>query len=125
MNIGTISVDVKSLDQRAVSRRDPLPAGGRLPRQRGLCLLCHSGPFPEERFQGTLAPSLAGAGTRNGAGQLRLRLVDARRLNPASLMPSYHRTEGYYRVAPAFRDRPILAAQEIEDVVAFLLTLRD
>jgi sulfur-oxidizing protein SoxX len=96
-----------------------------LDRQRGLCLLCHSGPFPEERFQGNLAPSLSGAGRRWSEGQLRLRLVDSKRLNPDTIMPSYGRTEGLHRVAPAFRGRPVLAHQEIEDLVAYLLTLRE
>lgn len=94
-------------------------------RQRGLCLLCHAGPFPEERFQGNLAPDLAGAGSRSTPGQLRLRLVDGRRLNPDSLMPSYGRTEGLLRVAPDRRGQPLLRPQEIEDVVAFLATLRN
>ncbi|HEV7267146.1 MAG TPA: sulfur oxidation c-type cytochrome SoxX [Falsiroseomonas sp.] len=94
-------------------------------RQRGLCLLCHSGPFPEEPFQGNLAPSLSGAGTRWEEGQLRLRLVDGKRLNPDSIMPSYHTTEGLHRVGPAFRGRTILSAAEIEDVLAFLMTLRE
>jgi len=94
-------------------------------RRVGLCLLCHSGPFPEEPFQGDLAPSLAGAGSRLGAGQLRLRLVDSRRLNPASLMPSYHRADGLQRVGSAWQGRPILDARQIEDVVAFLQTLKD
>lgn len=94
-------------------------------RRIGLCLLCHSGPFPEEAFQGDLAPSLAGAGKRLNPGQLRLRLVDSRRLNPASLMPSYHRADGLQRVGSAWQGRPILDAQQIEDVVAFLQTLKD
>jgi sulfur-oxidizing protein SoxX len=94
-------------------------------RQRGLCLLCHSGPFPEEPFQGNLAPGLAGAGSRLTEGQLRLRLVDGKRLNPDSIMPSYFRTEGLHRVGPAFRGRTILTAAEIEDVLAFLMTLRE
>lgn len=94
-------------------------------RQLGLCLLCHSGPFPEERFQGTLAPDLAGAGARGSAGQLRLRLVDARRLNPASFMPAYHRSDGLTRVGGAWRGLPVLTAQQVEDVVAFLQTLRE
>ena len=94
-------------------------------RQRGLCLLCHTGPFPEERFQGNLAPDLWGAGKRLTEGQLRLRLVDGKRLNPESLMPSYYRTEGLRRVAPNYIGRPLLQAGEIEDVVAFLVTLRD
>ena len=93
-------------------------------RQVGLCLLCHAGPFPEER-QGNLAPDLAGAGSRWSAGQLRLRLVDGRRLNPDTIMPSYYRTEGLARVAPAWAGKPVLTAGQIEDVVAFLGTLRD
>ena len=94
-------------------------------RQVGLCLLCHSGPFPEERFQGDLAPDLRGAGARWTEGQLRLRIVDSGRINSATIMPAYHRVEGLVRVAPAFRGRPILSAEQIEDVVAFLTTLRD
>ena len=94
-------------------------------RRVGLCLLCHSGPFPEEKLQGNLAPDLAGTGSRWSAGQLRLRLVDARRLNPESIMPPYYRIDGLDRVAPAFRGKPIFSAQQIEDVVAFLATLKD
>lgn len=94
-------------------------------RQLGLCLLCHTGPIPEERFQGTLAPDLAGAGRRWSVAQLRLRIVDAQRLNPTSLMPPYHRTEGLVRVGAAWRGRPLLTAQQVEDVVAYLATLRD
>jgi sulfur-oxidizing protein SoxX len=93
-------------------------------RQVGLCLLCHSGPFPEERFQGNLAPDLGGAGSRWSTGQLRLRLVDSRRLNPQTLMPAYHRVGGLERVGAAWKDKPVLSAQQIEDVVAFLATLR-
>jgi sulfur-oxidizing protein SoxX len=103
------------------------PARGRaivLSRQTGLCLLCHSGPFEEERFQGNLAPDLRGAGSRWSEGQLRLRIVDSAKLNPASLMPSYYRTEGLFRVAAEYRGKPVLSAQQIEDVVAFLLSLR-
>jgi L-cysteine S-thiosulfotransferase len=94
-------------------------------RQTGLCLLCHSGPFPDERFQGTLAPNLAGAGARWSEGQLRLRLVNSSRVNPATIMPSYYRIEGLTRVGPAWRGKPVLTAEQIEDVVAFLMTLRD
>jgi sulfur-oxidizing protein SoxX len=104
------------------------PARGRAivaNRQVGLCLLCHSGPFPEERFQGDLAPDLRGAGLRWTEGQLRLRIVDSSRVNAASIMPAYHRTEGLTRVAPAFRGKPVLTAEQIEDVVAFLMTLRE
>jgi L-cysteine S-thiosulfotransferase len=94
-------------------------------RQVGLCLLCHTGPFPEERFQGTLAPDLKGAGARASEGQLRLRIVDAARLKPDTIMPPYYRVDGLTRVAPAFQGKPVLTAEQIEDVVAFLMTLRE
>ena len=103
------------------------PARGRaivVSRQTGLCLLCHSGPFPEERFQGTLAPDLAGAGARWSEGQLRLRMVDSTRVNPATIMPSYYRIEGLTRVGRAWQGKTVLSAEQIEDVVAFLATLR-
>jgi L-cysteine S-thiosulfotransferase len=93
-------------------------------RQQGLCLLCHSGPFPEPHLQGTLAPNLNGAGTRSSEAQLRLRIVDSRRLNAESLMPALHRVEGLSRVGGAWAGKPVLDAQQVEDVVAFLRTLQ-
>jgi sulfur-oxidizing protein SoxX len=89
------------------------------------CILCHSGPFPELKFQGDLAPGLAGAGSRWSEGQLRLRLVDASRLNPATIMPSYYRLEGLVRVGASWRDKPILSVEQIEDIVAYLASLHD
>jgi sulfur-oxidizing protein SoxX len=94
-------------------------------RQRGLCLLCHTGPFPEQRFQGDLAPDLRGVGSRWSEGQLRLKLVDSRRLNPATIMPSYYSTDGLIRVGRAWQGKPVLSAEQIEDVVAFLATLTE
>jgi sulfur-oxidizing protein SoxX len=94
-------------------------------RQVGLCLLCHSGPFPDERLQGNLAPDLKGVGSRWTEAQLRLRIADASRLNPKSIMPPYYRVDGLQRVPTAYRGKPVLTAQQIEDVVAFLTTLRD
>ena len=92
-------------------------------RQVGLCLLCHSGPFPEERSQGDLAPDLRSA-ARLTEGQIRQRIVDSTRINPQSIMPAYYRTEGLERVAPAYRGKTILTAEQIEDVVAYLTTLK-
>lgn len=92
-------------------------------RQTGLCLLCHSGPFPEERFQGNLAPELGASATRLNASQLRARIVDASHFNPNSIMPAYYKTGHLNRVAPKFAGQSILNGQEIEDVVAFLVSL--
>jgi sulfur-oxidizing protein SoxX len=89
------------------------------------CILCHSGPFPEQKFQGDLAPDLAGSGHRWSEGQLRLRLVDASRLNAATIMPSYYRLDGLSRVGPAWRGKSILSAEQIEDILAYLVTLRE
>jgi sulfur-oxidizing protein SoxX len=102
-------------------------AGGRalVLNRVSTCILCHSGPFPEEKFQGDLAPNLAGSGGRWSEGQLRLRLVDGSRLNPATIMPSYYRVDGLTRVGAAWRNKPILSAEQIEDIVAYLRTLRD
>ena len=93
-------------------------------RQVGLCLLCHKGPFPEERFQGDLAPDLAGVGARLPEGRMRLRIVDSTKVNPQSIMPAYYKSEGLTRVAPAFRGKTVLTAEQIEDVVAYLITLK-
>ena len=101
------------------------PARGRAivaNRQVGLCLLCHSGPFPEERFQGNLAPDLRSA-ARLSEAQIRQRLVDPRIANPQTIMPAYYKTDGS-RVAPSFQGKTILSAGQIEDVVAFLVTLK-
>ena len=104
------------------------PARGRAivaNRQLSLCLLCHTGPVPEERFQGNLAPDLQGAGARWTADQLRARIMDASRFNPDTIMPAYYKTDGLHRVATAYKDKTILTAQQIEDVVAWLQTLKE
>ena len=94
-------------------------------RQTGLCLLCHSGPFPEERFQGNLAPELKTSVARLNAPQLRARIVNAAHFNPQTIMPSYYQTNNLNRVASKFAGQTILTGQEIEDVIAFLVTLNN
>jgi sulfur-oxidizing protein SoxX len=101
-------------------------------RQQGLCLLCHSGPFDRnamEKAQGNLSTNLSGVGSRYSAAQLRLRVADAKHLNPASLMPAFHRLPAdahthTQRVGAAWQGKPVLSAQQVEDVVAFLETLK-
>jgi L-cysteine S-thiosulfotransferase len=88
------------------------------------CVLCHAVPDPEVRFAGDLGPSLAGVGSRLSVAQLRLRIADSLALNPGTIMPSYYKVDDLDRVATAYRGKPILTAAEIEDVVAYLATLR-
>jgi L-cysteine S-thiosulfotransferase len=88
------------------------------------CLLCHTMPDAGGRPMGNIAPPLAGVGGRLSVGQLRLRIVDSSRPNAQTTMPAYYRVDGLYGVAAAFRGKPILSAQEIEDVVAYLVTLK-
>ena len=94
-------------------------------RQVGTCVLCHAGPFPEERLPATIAPDLRGVADRLSAGQIRLRLVDPRRVNPDTVMPAYYSQEGLVRVGRAWQGRTVLTAQQIEDAVAFLMTLKE
>jgi L-cysteine S-thiosulfotransferase len=104
---------------------DPKRGRALVTSRQSTCLLCHTGPFPEEKFQGDLSPDLRGTGSRWSKGQLRLRLVDARRINPATIMPPFYAIEGLKRVGATWRGKPILSAEQIEDVVSYLMTLRD
>ena len=111
--------------------RDRLAAPGDPARGREVvlardfnCLLCHAVPEPAVRFMGNIGPPLAGVGARLSAEQIRLRIVDPVRLNPESAMPSYYRVEGLSQVAAAWRGKTVLTAQQVEDTIAYLLTLR-
>ena len=103
------------------------PAKGRaaaVDRKRGNCLACHTMPVPEQPFHGLIAPPLGSVGARYDAGQFRLRLVDPKVLNPNTPMPSFYKVKGIFRPSKNFAGKPILTAQEVEDVVAYLLTLQ-
>lgn len=112
--------------------REPLsaqpgdPARGRdiMTGRDANCLLCHAVPETGMRFMGNIAPPLSGVGSRLSSAQLRLRVADQSRLNPETVMPSYYRIEGLNRVAAAYRGKPVLNAEQIEDVVAYLQTLK-
>ncbi|MDP1536267.1 MAG: sulfur oxidation c-type cytochrome SoxX [Burkholderiales bacterium] len=88
------------------------------------CLLCHAVAETGVRFMGDIAPPLSGVGARLSEGQLRLRIIDQSRLNPDTIMPSYYKVDGLVRVAPVYRGKPVLTAQQIEDIVAYLKTLK-
>lgn len=94
-----------------------------LDRRRGNCLICHAFPVEGEDFQGDLGPALGGVGARLNKGQIRLRLIDPGQLNPDTVMPAYYRIDGLNEVAPEYAGKPVLSAQEIEDVVTYLASL--
>ena len=103
---------------------DPLRGRELISGRDANCLLCHAVAETGVRFMGDIAPPLSGIGARLSEGQLRLRIVDSSRLNPETVMPSYYKVDGLVRVAPAWRGKPVLTAQQIEDVVAYLKTLK-
>ena len=93
-------------------------------REKGHCILCHTPPDPEIRFAGNIGPPLAGVGQRLSTAQIRGRIVDSTRHDPDTVMPAYYRTDNLTRVAGQWVGRTVLSAQEVEDVLAYLLTLR-
>jgi L-cysteine S-thiosulfotransferase len=132
---GTARADVAPSDVRIIGDGVPEPVAaapgdatrGRafvVARDNANCVLCHAVPDPAVRFSGNVGPSLAGVGGRLTAAQLRLRVADNLRVNPESVMPSYYRVAGLDRVAPPYAGKPILSAAEVEDLVAYLSTLR-
>ena len=90
------------------------------------CIICHAIPIPDvpAGWFGDLGPSLEGVGSRLNAAELRLRIVDPKRISPDTIMPSYHVTEGLHRVQSQYAGKPILTAQEVEDLIAYLETLK-
>lgn len=110
----------------------PLASPGNAERGRALlveraaanCVLCHAFPDPALRVSGNVGPSLAGIGARRTAAQLRLRIADIQRIDRDAVMPSYYRTATLDRVASGYRGQSILDAQQVEDLVAYLETLK-
>ena len=109
----------------AAGTADPV-AGQRLfvAREGGHCVLCHQVSGLDAAFQGNLGPGLDGIGTRLNTAQIRLRVVDSSLLNPDTIMPAYYRTEGLEQVAGEYRGKTVLTGQQVEDIVAWLATLR-
>ena len=93
-------------------------------REAGDCIVCHAMPLPQRQFHGTVGPPLDSVGSRYTASQLRLRMVDPKAINPETVMPAYYKVEGLHRVLERYRGKPILTAQQVEDVVAYLLMLK-
>jgi sulfur-oxidizing protein SoxX len=94
-------------------------------REGGDCTICHVMPLPQRQFHGTIGPPLDGVGSRYTAAELRLRIVDPKALSPETIMPAYYKVAGLHRVLERYGEQPILTAQQVEDVVAYLLTLKE
>jgi sulfur-oxidizing protein SoxX len=135
MSISGTQDNNEQIDYRIINGTIPEPLtdqpgdaeGGRrivLDREGGDCIICHAMPLPQRQFHGTVGPPLDGIGGRYSAAELRLRLVDPKVLNPDTIMPAYYKVEGLHRVLERYRGKPMLTAQQVEDVVAYLLTLK-
>jgi sulfur-oxidizing protein SoxX len=104
------------------------PGNGRalaINRKQGNCLACHIMPIPEQSFHGEIGPDLNGVAGRYDVGELRLRLVDQKVVNPGTIMPSYYKNVGLHRVLKNFEGKTMLSAQEVEDIIAYLQTLKE
>jgi len=94
-------------------------------KDKGNCLACHNLPIPEESFHGTVGPPLQGIASRLSKGQIRLRVADEQKVIPTTIMPGFYKDpKENNRVDDDFWGKPVLTAQEAEDVIAYLMTLK-
>ncbi|MEK9672584.1 MAG: sulfur oxidation c-type cytochrome SoxX [Rhodospirillaceae bacterium] len=103
------------------------PANGKkvvIDRKKGNCLACHVMPIPEQAYHGNIGPELNGVGKRYSAGELRLRIVNPKVINSETIMPAFYKNDGFHRVLKKFKGKTIISAQDVEDVVAYLMTLK-
>jgi sulfur-oxidizing protein SoxX len=119
-------VDDESIEESLTGKPGD-PVRGRevaVNRKQGNCLACHKMPIPEQPFHGEIGPDLSTVGSTYTAGELRLRVVNPKIVNPDSFMPAFYRSDGLHRVLKDFQGKTILTAQQVEDVVAYLTTLK-
>ncbi len=103
-------------------------------RKKGNCFACHEvarlvakvAQNPKKYADmGKIAPRLDGVASRYTQGELRMLLVDAKQVFPETIMPAFYRNKGLHRVRKQFKGKTILEPQEVEDILAFLMTLKD
>lgn len=119
-------VDGERIDQSLTGQPGD-PVNGRkvaINRKQGNCLACHVLPIPEQPFHGEVGPDLSAVGSTLSEGELRLRVVNPKVLNPDTIMPAFYRNDGFHRVLKGFEGKTVLTAQQVEDVVAYLMTLK-
>ena len=93
-------------------------------RKKGNCLACHKMPIPEQQFHGEIGPNLAGVGSRYSAGELRLLIVNPKVVNEDTIMPAFYKNTGFNAVLKKFKGKTVISAQDVEDIIAYLLTLK-
>ena len=93
-------------------------------RKKGNCLACHKMPIPEQQFHGEIGPNLAGVGSRHSAGELRLLIVNPKVVNEDTIMPAFYKNTGFNAVLKKFKGKTVISAQDVEDIIAYLLTLK-
>jgi L-cysteine S-thiosulfotransferase len=94
-------------------------------RKTGNCLACHKLPIPEQQFHGEVGPDLKGVASRYSEAEIRLRVVDSKKMNSDTIMPAFYRDTGFTRLQKKWVGKSILKAQEVEDLVAYLMTLKE
>jgi sulfur-oxidizing protein SoxX len=125
--------DVKVVDgavAQSLTGQPGDPAEGRkwfLGRKLGNCLACHTiKDLAKEPYHGEVGPPLDGVAGRWSEGELRAIVVNSKEaLSPETIMPGFYRDYGLHRVAEKFQGKTILTAQQVEDVVAYLMTLKE
>ncbi len=103
------------------------PVNGRkvaINRKKGNCLACHVMPVPEQADHGEVGPPLNDVGSRFSAGEIRLRIVNPKVVNPDTIMPAFYRIHGLHRVQKKWKGKTIISPQDVEDIVAYLVTLK-
>lgn len=96
-----------------------------LNRRQGNCLACHQvTALSDHPFHGEIGPPLDGVAERYSLAELRLQVVDSKQINPDTIMPAFYRSDGLHKVLKNFKDKSILTAEQVEDLLAYLQTLR-
>ena len=105
------------------------PTNGRkvfMNRKQGNCLACHvNSEMSEQTFHGLVGPVLDGVADRWTAAELRGMLVNSKKVFEGTIMPAFYKDNGYNRILKKFEGKTILKAQQVEDVLAYLQTLKE
>lgn len=134
MILGTVAFSANAAEFKVVDDTIPVsltgkagdPAAGKklaIHKKKGNCLACHVMPIPEQQFHGNIGPDLSEIGNNMSAAEMRIRLADPKLLNPGTIMPAFLKP-GTTRVMKKFVGKTILKPQEVEDIIAYLMTLK-